>query len=157
MEEKIRTAGDNYEAVTHRVNVRVLYADTDAMGVVYYANYLRYFETGRMELFRSLGITLESPEIEGFVFPAAEAHCRYLASARADDLLTVETTLDTENRASLRFDYRVFREGGELLATGHTLHACVEKEGRVTRTPKALRERLDRACAFVSRPRLPRE
>ncbi len=116
--------------------LRVIYGDTDQMGIVYYANYLRFFEAGRTEFLRAKGMRYRDvEERHRLLLPVTEAHVDYRASARYDDLLTVETTLGMLRRASLRFDYRVLREG-ELLATGHTVHACLDPEGRFVRMPE---------------------
>ncbi len=124
------------------VPLRVLYGDTDRMGVVYYANYLRYFEAARNEFIRAKGLRYRDFEEEhGLVLPVVEAHVDYRQPARYDDLLTVEISLAEARRASARFDYRVLRDA-ELLATGHTRHACVDLEGRVRRMPPELLARL---------------
>ena len=122
--------------------LRVIYGDTDQMGVVYYANYLRYFEAGRSEFIRAKGMRYRDfEEAYGLLLPVAEASVRYQSPARYDDLLDLEVTLGEVRRASARFDYRLLREG-TLLATGHTVHACVDLEGRVHRLPPALLTRL---------------
>jgi acyl-CoA thioester hydrolase len=124
------------------MQVRVIYGDTDQMGVVYYANYLRYFEAGRNEFIRARGLRYRDFEARfGLRLPVAEAQVSYRAPARYDDLITVETSLAEVRRASARFGYRIVREG-EVLATGHTLHACVDLEGRLQRMPAELLARL---------------
>ena len=126
-----------------RTQVRVIYGDTDQMGVVYYANYLRYFEASRNEFIRAKGMRYRDFEVEyGLVLPVIEAHVSYKQPARYDDLLTIEISLAEVRRASARFEYRIVRDDGALLATGHTVHACVDGEGRVKRMPKELLERL---------------
>ena len=125
-----------------RMELRVIYGDTDQMGVVYYANYLRFFEAARNEFIRAKGLRYRDLEAEhGLRLPVTEASVRYKLPARYDDLLTVEIALGEARRASARFDYRVLR-GAELLATGHTVHACVGVDGRVRRLPAGLLERL---------------
>jgi len=120
------------------IEVRVIYGDSDQMGVVYYANYLRYFEAGRNEFIRAKGLRFRDfEEKHGLVLPVAEVHVEYRAPARYDDLLAVEVTLAEARRASARFTYRIVREG-ELLATGHTVHACVDRDGKVKRMPAEL-------------------
>jgi acyl-CoA thioester hydrolase len=112
------------------------------MGVVYYANYLRFFEAGRNEFIRARGLRYRDFEARfGLRLPVAEAQVSYRAPARYDDLLTVETSLAEVRRASARFGYRIVRDG-ELLATGHTVHACVDLEGRIQRMPPDLLARL---------------
>ena len=121
-----------------RIEIRVIYGDTDQMGVVYYANYLRYFEAGRNEFIRSRGLRYRDFEERfGLVLPVAEAGVRYVRPARYDDLVAVETRLEELGRASARFTYRVLRDR-DLLASGFTLHACVDPDGRIRRLPSEL-------------------
>ena len=130
----------------HRHLLRVRYGDTDPMGFAYYANYLRWFEVGRAELMRSLGVSYRSIEEAGFSLPVLEAHCRYSKPARYDDLLAVETGVLELARASVRFGYRVAREGeDEALAVGWTAHCFIARDGRPVRPPAALAELLQRA------------
>jgi len=121
-----------------RTEIRVIYGDTDRMGVVYYANYLRFFEAGRNEFIRAKGLRYRDFEERfGLVLPVAEAGVKYLEAARYDDLVTVETSLAEVGRASARFSYRILR-GDALLATGFTVHACVDQGGRIRRLPMEL-------------------
>ena len=107
--------------------LRVIYGDTDQMGVVYYANYFRYFEFGRSEYFRALGGSYAQLERGGALLPVVEASCHYKASARYDDMVLIRTRIDELGRASVTFGYEVVREvDGALLCTGKTVHACVE-------------------------------
>ncbi len=125
-----------------KTEIRVIYGDTDQMGVVYYGNYLRFFEAGRNEFIRARGMRYRDFEADhGLRLPVTEAQVHYRSPARYDDLLTIETTLVELRRASARFGYRVLR-GEEVLATGATVHACVDLEGRVQRLPAALVARL---------------
>jgi acyl-CoA thioester hydrolase len=125
-----------------RTELRVIYGDTDQMGVVYYANYLRFFEASRNEFIRAKGLRYRDFEVEyGLRLPVVEAHVSYKQPARYDDLLAVEASLAEVRRASARFEYRLVRDG-ELLATGHTVHACVDLAGRVKRMPPELLARL---------------
>jgi acyl-CoA thioester hydrolase len=122
--------------------IRVIYGDTDQAGIVYYANYLRWFEAGRNEFIRARGLRYRDFEERfGLRLPVAEAHATYRAPARYDDLVTVETSLAEVRRASARFEYRILRDG-EVLVTGHTLHACVDLDGRIQRMPAELLARL---------------
>lgn len=126
--------------LTHEAVYRVIYGDTDQMGVVYYANYFRFFEMGRAAMFRHLGLSYREIEGRGFVLPVSEAFCKYLAPARYDDLLRIETSLDTAIRGGMKFDYAIRRDSdGILLVTGHTKHACMTTEGRVVRPPGFLK------------------
>lgn len=118
---------------------RVIYGDTDQMGVVYYANYLRWFERGRSEFLREAGVPYSEIESRGFHFPVVQASCRYLQSARYDDVVEIETALVELGRATLKFAYRIARASdGALLARGETEHACIDNAGRVARIPPIL-------------------
>ena len=118
---------------------RVIYGDTDQMGIVYYANYLRWFERGRAEFLRQIGLPYAAIEKAGFHFPVAEINCRYAQPARYDDVIQIETELVELGRASLSFNYRITRQADHSsLATGSTKHACIDHSGRVRRIPKIL-------------------
>jgi acyl-CoA thioester hydrolase len=112
---------------------RVIYGDTDTMGVVYYANYLRFFELGRNEYMRARGLTYREVEAQGVQLPVTEARCRYRKPARYDDLLTVETRVARARGARVVFAYSIRDQGGELLAEGETEHAAVGPGGRPQR------------------------
>jgi acyl-CoA thioester hydrolase len=130
----------------HTTSCRVLYGDTDAAGVVYYANYLRYFEKGRTEYMRDLAMTYREIESQGLVLPVIECYSRYKAPAAYDDLLVIETTLAELKNVSCRFNYRIYRndstESRTLLAKGYTVHASVNHEGKLTRLSAQLLEKL---------------
>ncbi len=131
----------------HRYPFRVRYGDTDQMGWAYYANYLRWFEVGRAEMLRALGRSYRQMEEEfGVLLPVLEARCRYLAVARYDDLLTVETGVLSSSRASVCFGYRVVRDAdGATLAEGMTEHCFMDRRGRPVRPPGELAAMLERA------------
>jgi acyl-CoA thioester hydrolase len=132
--------------VTNVTCYRVIYGDTDQMGVVYYANYLRWFERGRSEWLRQIGLPYLMIEQQGFHFPVAEVNCRYAESARYDEVVRIETVLVELNRASLSFDYQISREADRCrLATGSTKHACIDRSGRLARIPKILTDAVDAA------------
>lgn len=120
--------------------LRVIYGDTDQMGVVYYANYFRYFEFARSEYFRSRGGSYSELEREGLLLPVVEATAAYKSPARYEDVLLVRTRVSEVNRVTLTFSYEIFREGSPdtLLCTGRTVHACVRRDGRPTRLPEGL-------------------
>jgi acyl-CoA thioester hydrolase len=114
--------------------VRVRYAETDQMGIVYYANYLVWFEIGRVELLRSLGLAYSQLEKEHeCILPVVEASCRYRAPARYDDEILIETRPALLRGAVIKFAYRILRKAGEgeqptLLAEGETVHVvCDDK------------------------------
>ena len=119
--------------------LRVIYGDTDQMGVVYYANYFRYFEFSRSEYLRARGGDYTQLEQSGFGLPVVTAHCDYKRPAKYDDLIVIDVHLAELKRASLRFEYEVRREAdGQVLATGHTVHACIGRTGKPTGLPEAL-------------------
>ncbi len=132
--------------VTNITSYRVIYGDTDQMGVVYYANYLRWFERGRSEFLRQIGLPYGNIEAAGYHFPVAEVHCRYAQSARYDDVVEIATTLVDLGRASLSFEYKISRQADQLtLATGSTKHACIDREGQLKRVPKMLTDAVELA------------
>lgn len=115
---------------------RVIYGDTDQMGVVYYANYFRYFELSRSEFFRSLGGSYVELEKQGFGLPVVEANARYRSPAKYDDVILIEVKLAELKRASMRFEYVVRREATrDELVSGHTVHACIGPGGKPTGLP----------------------
>lgn len=124
--------------------LRVIYGDTDQMGVVYYANYFRFFEFSRSEYFRARGGSYAEMERSGFGLPVIEAHCEYKTPARYDDLLLIRVHLEQVRRASLRFGYQILNQERALLATGHTVHACVGRDGKPTRFPQGVAKLLAR-------------
>lgn len=132
---------------------RVIYGDTDQMGVAYYANYLRWFEIGRTEHLRQIGVPYTSIEEKGLRFPVTEVSCRYFRPARYDDKIVIETTLAELGRATLTFRYKVYREESkELLASGSTKHACVDGSGHVARLPAELRTGLSGHVSDITKP-----
>ncbi|HEX2928150.1 MAG TPA: thioesterase family protein [Candidatus Binatia bacterium] len=132
---------ESSRALINMTTYRVIYGDTDQMGVVYYANYLRWFERGRSEFLRQIGLPYSTIEQQGYHFPVVEVSCRYTQSARYDDVVRIETELVDLGRASLSFAYRIYRESDQcLLATGSTKHACLDKNAQVSRMPKILED-----------------
>ncbi len=111
---------------------RVPYADTDQMGVVYYANYLVYFERGRTEMFRSAGLPYSELEKQGLFLPVSEAYCKYQASAHYDDLLTFRSWIAELGRVRVRIATEV-RRADEVLVSGHVVLGCVNSERRIVR------------------------
>jgi acyl-CoA thioester hydrolase len=124
-------------------HIRVIYGDTDAMGFAYYGNYLKWFEIGRSEWFRAMGKTYRELESGGLFMPVVEAHCSYIKPAFYDDFLTISTSFRFSG-ARLRFEYRIHR-GEELLTEGHTIHVCMNRERKVQKPPRFLRELLESA------------
>ncbi|WP_027339351.1 acyl-CoA thioesterase [Halonatronum saccharophilum] len=111
--------GSSYE-------IRVTYQETDMMGVVYYGNYLRWFEIGRTEYLREKGMSYKEFEDRGILLPVLESHCNYHSPARYDDLVTIKTKISKLKRTKIEFDYEIIRsEDGELIAIGSTVHPFV--------------------------------
>ena len=120
---------------------RVRYAETDKMGVVYYANYLVWFEVGRADLLRSLGWTYREMELDGVSLPVIEAHCEYHRPARYDDEIEVRTEGRLLSPVRMEFHYQVVRkEDAVVSATGRTTHAALDPSGKPCRLPKRVRE-----------------
>jgi acyl-CoA thioester hydrolase len=126
--------------------IRVIFGDTDQMGVVYYANYLRFFEASRAAYLRAHGRSHKDLDAWGVALPVVEAQCRYKKPARYEDLLAIDVEVDELRGASMRFVYTVRRDG-ELLAEGMTRHAVIGPDGRPRRVPDEL------AQLIVVRPR----
>ena len=124
----------------HVATVRAIYGDTDAGGIVYYGNYLRWFEAGRTELMRRKGFSCRDVmETGGVLLPVIEAGAKYHAPARYDDVLRVHAEIREFRGVRLTFGYRIEREDGALLVTGHTVHAFTGREGRPVRPPGSFR------------------
>lgn len=121
----------------HDVTIRVRYAETDQMGVVYHSNYLIWFEVGRVELMRAHGFDYKAMEIEDDChLVVADVHCRYHYPARYDELLTVRTRILEAKSRTLKFAYELFRQSdNKLLATGDTTHVSCRRDGHVTHFP----------------------
>lgn len=131
----------------HTTTCRVLYGDTDAGGVVYNANYLRFFEIGRTELMRDWVCSYREIEKLGLILPVTECYTRFKAPAYYDDLLIIETSLTELRKISCRFCYRISRQEPEsprpkLLVKGFTVHASVNRDGKLTNLPEDILEKL---------------
>jgi acyl-CoA thioester hydrolase len=123
-----------------RTRVRVRYAETDQMGVVYYANYFVWFEVARTDWLRGTGWSYREMEAEGVSLPVIEAHCEYRRPAHYDDELQVETRATLLTPVRVRFDYELVRVvDNESLAAGHTVHAALDVAGRPSRLPARVR------------------
>jgi acyl-CoA thioester hydrolase len=122
----------------HEIQIRVRYQETDGQGRVHHANYLTWFELGRVELLRAMGHSYRELEEAGIYLVVAEASLQYHLPALFDDVLRLRTTTMRAKGARIEHRYDVFR-GNELLAEGTTTVACIDKRGRVTRLPQWLR------------------
>jgi acyl-CoA thioester hydrolase len=130
-----------FEKPPQSVNVRVRYAETDKMGVVYHANYFVWFEVGRCELLRSIGSSYRDLESTGVMLPVIEAHCEYRLPARYDDELQVKTWGAQLSPARVEFRYEISRVAdGTVNAVGRTVHAAVDNSGKPCRLPDHIRE-----------------
>ena len=121
----------------HEMNYRVCYADTDRMGVVYYANYLVFFERSRTEFLRDAGLPYATLEASGIALPVAEAHCEYKASATYDDLLIFKSWPEMIKGARVKIASEVWRDD-TLLCRGYVVLVCVNQAGRPVKPPSEL-------------------
>jgi acyl-CoA thioester hydrolase len=124
--------------------LRVRYAETDRMGVVYYANYLVWFEVARADLIRGLGRTYRDLEDQdGVILPVIEAHCEYRQPARYDEEVDIRASAAVLSPVRVKFTYEIARHAdGAPLASGHTMHAAVDGDGKLRRLPDWLRKAL---------------
>ena len=134
--------------MTHKnpqtIDIRVRYAETDKMGVVYHANYFMWFEIGRCELLRAIGRSYREMEASGIGLPVIEAHCQYKSPAHYDDELQVRTSGRLLSPARVEFEYQIVRlSDGTLNAVGRTVHAAIDTTGRPCRLPDYIRELLE--------------
>ena len=129
---------------TSETQIRIHYALTDQMGVVYYGNYAQFYEIGRTESIRQLGFTYKEIEAMGIFLAVTEMHTRYLRPAKYDDLVTVKTTLrEIPQRHKITFHTEIFNQQNELLNTGEvTLYFLDAKTMRPTEMPDQLKEKL---------------
>jgi acyl-CoA thioester hydrolase len=135
MGRSVFSSYQDYEKIT----VRVRYADTDRMGVVYHANYFVYFESGRAELIRRLWKSYREIEEAGLILPITEAGCTYYRGAQYDDLLTVCTRMVIFSGARLRFNYSIYKTPeNSPLAEGFTVHCFTDMAGKPRRMPVEL-------------------
>ena len=123
--------------IQSRAQVTVRYAETDMMGIVYHANYLPWFEIGRTTMLKEIGIPYRQLETEGYRLPVLEITAKYTRPAVYDDTLTIVTTMNEKPLLRIRLDYEV-RRGDELLATGNSIHAFVDLQGRPVRPPASV-------------------
>jgi acyl-CoA thioester hydrolase len=120
--------------IQSRAQVVVRYAETDMMGVVYHGNYLPWFEIGRTTLLKEMGLPYRQLEAEGYRLPVLEVGAKYFRPAVYDDTVTIITTITDKPLLRIRLEYEVKR-GEELLATGFTVHAFIDRQGKPVRPP----------------------
>lgn len=123
--------------------MRVIYGDTDKMGISYYGNYFRWFEAARTEYFRALELPYTECEKKGIFLPVVEANAKYHAPSSYDDLLIVRTSVSEVSRTSIRFQYQVFEKNSmKLLVTGFTVHVSVDAKMKPSRLPEEVKSRV---------------
>jgi acyl-CoA thioester hydrolase len=127
----------------HETKIRIRYKETDRMGVVYYGNYLTFFEVGRAECMRSLGLPYSELERLGYQLVVTEAAAKYHANVGYDALITIRTAITELKRVQLRFDYRIFDENENLLVSGHTGHACLDETLKPAKFPEILKTAIE--------------
>jgi acyl-CoA thioester hydrolase len=139
--------GNTSVVIQRSTQIRVRYADTDQMKNVYYSKYFEYFEQGRSDFLRSLGLPYGDLERQGFLLPVIEAHAEYSRPAHYDDLLVIVTTLGELPAARVRLDYRIIRSGEkDSLVEGYTIHSFVKADnGKPTRAPGLFLDVLNKA------------
>ncbi len=122
----------------HKTFLRPRYADTDQMGIIHHAKYFEYFEMARTELLRSLDLPYAELENQGFLLPLLSCYCKFIKPIKYDDLVRVETLMETKSGARIKLTYKIYREEGNmLLAEGYTEHSWVKKENlKPIRPPK---------------------
>lgn len=127
----------------HELKVRVRYSETDQMGVVYHGNYAQYFEMGRVEWLRNLGVSYKWMEENGIMLPVVSLNMNYKKPARYDDLLTIKTILKSQTSVKIEFDYEIYNEQMELLTIASSILVFVDmKTGRPTAPPEYVKEKL---------------
>lgn len=127
----------------HEFKVRVRYSETDQMGVVYHGNYAQYFEMGRVEWLRNIGVSYKWMEENGVMLPVVSLSINYKKPARYDDLLTVKTIFTSQSRVKIEFDYEIFNEKEELLTIASSILVFVDmKTGRPVLPPDYVKEKL---------------
>lgn len=134
-------------SLTRTSEVRVRYAETDQMGVVHHRNFFTWFEVARTDFMRQAGHPYRDLEEQDVFMPVVEVGCRYRRPARYDEVLRIETRCSRQGRVRIRFDYRVLRADGELVAEGETVHVATDRQGSPRRLPDDLRDLLLQAGA----------
>ena len=127
----------------HEFNVRVRYSETDQMGVVYHGNYAQYFEMGRVEWLRNMGVSYKWMEENGVMLPVVSLTMNYKKPARYDDLITVKTIFKSQTSVKIEFDYEIYNEQKELLTIAHSVLVFVDmKTGRPMLPPDYVLDKL---------------
>jgi len=129
--------------IKNQTNIRVRYGETDQMGYVYYGNYAQFFEVGRVEWLRALGISYKSLEESGIMLPVIKLNINYMKPAKYDDLLTITTIMTSKPLVKIEFDFEVHNENNELLTTGFTSLVFMDmKKNKPIKAPKYLLDQI---------------
>lgn len=129
--------------IKNETKIRVRYGETDQMGYVYYGNYAQFFEVGRVEWLRNLGVSYKSLEESGLMLPVLNLNINYMKPAKYDDLLTIVTTLTKKPLVKIEFDFEIFNEKNELLTTGYTSLVFIDmKRNKPTKAPQTLLDQI---------------
>jgi acyl-CoA thioester hydrolase len=130
--------------INYEFTVRVRYAETDQMGVVYHGNYAQYFEMGRVEWLRNLGVSYKWMEENGVMLPVVSLNINFKKPARYDDLLRIKTILKSQTSVKIEFDYEIYNELNQLLTTGYSMLVFVDmKTGRPILPPKYVSDKIN--------------
>ena len=132
-----------FENGWHSTTIRVRYKDTDRMGIVYYGNYLTFFEVGRAELMREIGFPYSALEAKGYILVVTEAAAKYHGNTGYDALITIKTAITKVKNVKVRFDYKVLSEEDTLLVSGHTVHGCINSNLKPSRFPYDIKYIMD--------------
>ncbi|MBN7773521.1 acyl-CoA thioesterase [Clostridium aminobutyricum] len=134
----------------YETEIRVIYADTDAMGIVYHTNYIKWFEAGRNEYLRQIGYPYSRLEEEGVWLPVAAVNCEYKAPARYDDILLIQTGVAEMKAATVIIKYEIYnKETGELLVTGNSKHAITDPQLKPIRLKKVNPDLFERIMSDI--------
>jgi len=129
---------------SHKLQIRVRYGETDQMGYVYYGNYAQYFEMGRVEWLRNLGVSYKRMEDSGIMLPVLNLNIDYKKPAKYDDLLTLKTTLLTKPSVRIEFGFELYNENQELLTKGYTSLVFIDmKKNKPTKAPDYILEKIN--------------
>lgn len=131
-----------------QAKIRVRFSETDAMGIVYHANYLPWFEVARTQMLAEIGLPYRELQDSGYLLPVLEVNAAYRSSAKYDDEIVIRAMMKTLPRLRIRIDYEVLR-GEELLTTGYTVHAFMNKDGVAVRPPSFFTEKISAAFDAV--------
>ncbi|VBB47480.1 Thioesterase superfamily protein [uncultured Desulfatiglans sp.] len=132
----------------HECRIRVRYKDTDRMGVVYYGNYLTFFEIARAEFMRDLGFSYARLEADGYSLVVIEAAAKYHGNVGYDAVVRAQSNVVDLSRVRMRFEYRILDEEGRLLVSGHTTHACLDEKQKPVRIPAAIDQAIRERCSI---------